>query len=109
MPRWRSRLPRAPPSTGAGRAWRSARASAASTPHGVCRYSACFLFDERHLVFECPALQYIRDNYPWLFHVDTMRLFMWQADIIGVAKFIMDCFAHMHAPIVDDASDDDSI
>ena len=65
--------------------------------------------DERHLVFECPALQRIRDKYPGLFHVDTMRLFMWQTDTIGVANFIRDCFAHMHAPVVDTASDNESI
>ena len=46
------------------------------------------LGDEKHLVFECPHLQYIRDKYATLFRCSTMRQFFWQDDLIGVAKFI---------------------
>ena len=53
--------------------------------------------DERHLVFECPALQSIRDRYryPGLFGADlvTMQQIMWQLDIVGVAHYVMGCFA----------------
>ena len=50
--------------------------------------------DERHMVFECPALQAVRDKYAALFTngACTMQQFMWQLDITGVAHFVMDCF-----------------
>ena len=47
--------------------------------------------DEKHLVFECPALQDLRDKRPHVFqgaHADAMVLFMWQDDMIGMAPFI---------------------
>ena len=49
---------------------------------------------EKHLAFECPALQDLRDRYEYLFQapqVDAMILFMWQDDIIGVAWFFDAC------------------
>ena len=51
--------------------------------------------DERHLVFECPAMQPVRDQFPHLFGDDsmTMQAFMWQDDLPGVARFIHACFA----------------
>ncbi len=57
------------------------------------------LGDERHLVFECPAVQSIRDQYPALFAtaIQTMQQFMWQLDIVSVAHFVMDCFDHLDA------------
>ena len=41
--------------------------------------------DERHLVFECPAMQCVRYQHPTLFSPakNTMQLFMWQHDIVG--------------------------
>jgi hypothetical protein len=45
-------------------------------------------------VFECPALQEMHDRYETLFQAsqgDAMILFMWQVDIIGVARFIGAC------------------
>ena len=39
--------------------------------------------DEKHLVFECPALQDLRDKRPHLFEgtqADAMVLSMWQDD-----------------------------
>ena len=55
--------------------------------------------DERHLVFACPAMQPVRDRFPHLFRDDamTMQAFMWQEDIIAVARFIQACFAELHA------------
>ena len=47
--------------------------------------------DEKHLVFECPALQDLPDKRPHLFEgpqADAMVLFMWQDDMIGVVRFI---------------------
>ena len=43
------------------------------------------LDDERHLVFECPAMQCVRDRYPALFSpaTNTMQLFMWQRNTVG--------------------------
>ena len=56
------------------------------------------LGDEKHLVFECPALQCLRDTYPHLFTGDpTMRQFMWQADLVGVAKFVDACLEMVYA------------
>ena len=46
------------------------------------------LGDEKHLVFECPHLQHIRDQYASLFHCSTMKQFFWQDDIVSVAKFV---------------------
>ena len=42
--------------------------------------------DEKHLVFECPALLDPRDGSSHLFasaQADAMVLFMWQDDIVG--------------------------
>ena len=51
--------------------------------------------DERHLVFECPAMQPVRDQFAHLFGDDstTMQASMWQDDLHGVARFIHTCFA----------------
>ena len=48
--------------------------------------------DEKHMVFECSALQHIRDEYPALFvgH-HTMRSFMNQADQRSIIHFISEC------------------
>ena len=52
--------------------------------------------NEKHLVFECPALHDLRVKRPHLFegmhaNVDAMVLFMWQDDMIGVVQFIDEC------------------
>ena len=64
--------------------------------------------DERRLVFECPAMQCVRDWYPALLSpaTNTMQLFMWQRNIVGVAHFVQDCFEVLGA--LDDAPDDAS-
>ena len=64
------------------------------------------------LYFECPALQDLHDNDKNLFkapHGDAMILFMWQDDIIGVARFIDVCLETVYTsagpPAEDKASD----
>ena len=51
------------------------------------------LGDERHLLFECPAVQSFRDQSPALYGaaIQTMQQFMWQLDVASVALFVMDC------------------
>ena len=50
------------------------------------------LCDEKHVVFECSALQGLRDEYASLFSdVCTMKQFLWQDDLVSVAKFIHGC------------------
>ncbi len=69
-------------------------------PQRLCmRCAQQVIGDERHLVFECPALQSVRDRYPGLFGaaIVTMQQFMWQLDIVGVAHFVMDCFDYLDA------------
>ena len=71
--------------------------------------SACLLCDqralgdERHMVFECPALQGVRDKYAALFvavdGASTMQQFMWQQNVIGVAHFVKDCIDLLDAPV----------
>ena len=48
---------------------------------------------EYDLVFECQALQGVRDKYPDLSgeHAVTMVKFMLQTDLHGIANFITDC------------------
>ena len=50
--------------------------------------------DERHVVFECPAMQCVRDRYPALLSPaeNTMQLFMWQRVVVGVAHYVQDYF-----------------
>jgi hypothetical protein len=56
----------------------------------LCATSA--LGDEKHLVFECPELQWLREKWSHLFEGPrTMRAFIWQRDLIGVAKFVNAC------------------
>ena len=61
----------------------------------------CAVGDERHMVFECPALQGVRDKYAALFvdGASTMQQFMWQQDVIGVAHFVQNCFDLLDAPV----------
>ena len=62
------------------------------------------LGDEKHLVFECPHLQTIRDKYPGLFGVPTMVQFFWQDDLVNVSKFICECMDVMLGADSDDQS-----
>jgi hypothetical protein len=65
------------------------------------------LGDERHLVFECPALQPIRDRYADRFCIVplTMRQFMWQPAMLRVAHFVVECMDYIHDAGSDDESD----
>jgi hypothetical protein len=65
------------------------------------------LGDERHLVFECPALQPIRDRYADLFCIVplTMRQFMWQPAMLRVAHFVVECMDYIHDTGSDGESD----
>ena len=53
-------------------------------------------------------MQGVRDRYPALFTPanNTMQLFMWQRNIVGVAHFVKDYFEVLGA--LDDAPDDAS-
>ena len=59
----------------------------------VCQLCAAHtLGDEKDLVFECPELQCFREKWSHLFQgQQTMQAFMWQDDLIGVAKFVNAC------------------
>ena len=59
----------------------------------VCQLCATTLLgDERHMIFECPELQDLRAQWSHLFQgPETMQAFMWQDDLIGVAKFVNMC------------------
>jgi len=70
------------------------------TPRSTRTCQLCSLTslgDEKHFVFECPAFQSVRDTYRHLFVGDpTMRQFMWQDDLVGVAKFVDACMEMMY-------------
>jgi len=54
---------------------------------------AAVVGDKRHMIFECPAVQHIRDQNPDLFWDDqSMREFVNQADQVAVMDFIVACF-----------------
>ena len=48
------------------------------------------LHDERHLMYERPAMQCVRDRHPA--RLNTMQLYMWQRDVVRVAHCIVDRF-----------------
>lgn len=48
------------------------------------------------MVFHCSALQGVRDEYAALFsEMRTMKQFLWQDDLVSVAKFIHACLDKM--------------
>ena len=57
----------------------------------ACNSSA--VCDEKHMIFECPALHILRDKYAHLFsgNITTMKQFMWQENIPQVMLFVRDC------------------
>ena len=71
----------------------------------VCRFCGTgSLGDERHVVFESPHLQFIRDKYAGLFSVSTMAQFLWQDDLVSVSKFLCECMDVMLGADSDDQS-----
>ncbi len=54
--------------------------------------------DEIHMIFECPALQAVRQRYAPLFSMVTitMRSFLAQQDHMQVFKFVLDCLDIFH-------------
>ena len=64
----------------------------------ICRLcTTCTLGDEKHLIFECPEVQCFKEQWPHLFEgPQTMLAFMWQDDLIGVAKFVNACLHKMN-------------
>ena len=56
--------------------------------------------DERHLVFECPAFEYLRAARRHLFTSRValdMACFMRQRDQAGVLHYVLDCLKHVAA------------
>ncbi len=45
---------------------------------------------EHHLLFTCPAVQHVRQQFAYLFQQRSrsVQTFMWQEDLQGVAKFV---------------------
>ncbi len=72
---------------------RVARASRVCTHCGSVAVNICNVADEMHMVFECPALQAVRQQYAPLFSKDTnsMRSLFAQQDHMQVFKFVLDC------------------
>lgn len=62
--------------------------------------------DEQHLIFACTAVQHVRDRYLGLFSesIHTMLDFMWQDNLVEVAKFVMACFDVIAADAGDDTT-----
>ena len=63
----------------------------------VCHLSTTgALGDERHVIYECPELRDVRAQWPHLFEgPETMKAFLWQDDLIGVARFVNMCLKKM--------------
>ena len=60
----------------------------------VCTHcGSAAVADELHMMFECPALQAVRQRYASLFsaNTDTMRSFFAQQDHMQVFKLVLDC------------------
>ena len=75
----------------------------------VCqKCDGAVLGDERHLIFECQALDQLRAQYAHLFQAQTMLAFMWQEDVVSVARFIREALSILTFDAVDAASDDSS-
>jgi len=53
--------------------------------------------DGKHLIFECPELQCLMEQWPHLFEgPQRMQAFMWQDDLIGVARYVNACVMRMN-------------
>ena len=58
-------------------------------------------------MFECSAVQHVRDKYSRLFSGpgQTMQQFMWQADIAGVVHFVRDSMLVLLSELGDEGRD----
>ena len=55
----------------------------------VCQLCGTGFGDEMHLVFECAAMTDLRGQFPDIFQPhQTMQQFMWQPNLLQVAKFL---------------------
>ena len=55
----------------------------------VCQLCGTGFGDEMHLVFECAAMADLRGQFPDIFQpYQTMQQFMWQPNMLQVAKFL---------------------
>ena len=55
----------------------------------VCQLCGTGFGDEMHLVFECAAMADLRGQFPDIFQpYQTMQQFMWQPNLLQVAKFL---------------------
>ena len=55
----------------------------------VCQLCGTSFGDEMHLVFECAAMTDLRGQFPDIFQPhQTMQQFMWQPNLLQVAKFL---------------------
>ena len=62
----------------------------------VCSLCGSHSPGERHVVFECPALQHLRAEHGSLFQRRfSMRKSMWQPGAVQVAKFVAACLKEM--------------
>jgi hypothetical protein len=60
-----------------------------------CRHCPCHVGDEKHLIFDCPAFNFLREHHARLFEGrQTVRGFMNQDSQKGVLHFICDCLDH---------------
>ncbi len=62
------------------------------------------MWGSNHLISECPHLQDLRARYAFLFHCRTMVQFLWQDDLVSVAKFVSDGLDIMLGADSDDES-----
>jgi len=61
---------------------------------------------ETYIIFEFPGLQSFREQWSHLFGgPQTMQGFMWEEDLIGVAKFVTACMNKMNPSLQGQASD----
>ncbi len=55
------------------------------------RCSMGLVGDEKHMIFECPAVGPLRNRYAPLFLAggESMQAFLWQKDMVGVVRFVL--------------------
>ena len=59
-----------------------------------------------HLVFECAALQMLRNDMPNLFQgVRSMRCFVWQDNMVLMSRIVRDAIRMVRAASSDDELD----